>query len=49
MLGALAVIAFVAVWALVVEAIIRADAKDQAAYDRWFEDRRQVWNQHRQS
>lgn len=27
--------------------VIRADAKDQAAYDRWYNNPRHVWNQWR--
>lgn len=33
-----------AAWALLVWRIIRADAKDQAAHDRWMNDPARIWN-----
>lgn len=39
----------VAAFAAFIWAVIRADIRDQAAYEEWFDDPRHVWNQHGQS
>lgn len=43
-MGALAVVAFIAVWAAFVAAVIRADARDEAAYQRWYDAPARPWN-----